>query len=148
MWTRESIWIYFPQQNERETCGCIVCFGSVIPSFPSKRRIRIVGGVCSGWAGASLRRCTLQQSGKLPNKQMKSTHRHFPLPPQMWLQQMQSWHWRLTQCDNLLCLHSQIHFDLFSGKKRRKRRGRSGVDTVHMITHEIMFVSSNSSVTI
>lgn len=115
--------------------------------FPSKRRIRIVGGVCSDWAGASLRRCTLQQSGKLPNKQMKSTHRHFPLPPQMWLQQMQSWHWRLTQCDNLLCLHSQIHFDLF-WEEKRKGGGRSGVDTVHMITHKIMFVSSNSSVTI
>lgn len=44
---------------------------------------------------------------------MKSTERRFLVSSEMWLQQMQRWHQRLTQCDSLLCLHSRLHFDLF-----------------------------------
>ena len=116
-------------------------FGATFPPFPRQRRIRLVGGVCTDWAGTPLRHYTLQQSGRLPNKQMKSTERCFLVSSEMWLQQMQRWHRRLTQCDNLLCRH----FDLFW----RKRGGEgAGADTVHMITHKIMFVSSNRSVTV
>jgi len=97
-------------------CSCIVCLGPD-SLFSRQRRIKLVGGVCTDWAGASLHHYTLQQSGRLPNKQMKSTERCFLESSEMWLQQMQCWHQQLTQCDNLLCLHSQLHFDLFWKKR-------------------------------
>lgn len=56
---------------------------------------------------------------------MKSTERCFLVSSEMWLQQMQCWHQRLTHCDNPLCLHSQRHFDLF-WKKKKRRQGGSG----------------------
>lgn len=57
---------------------------------------------------------------------MKSTERCFLVSSEMWLQQMQCWHQRLTHCDNPLCLHSQLHFDLFWKKKKKRRQGGSG----------------------
>lgn len=127
--------------RESHTQRCMFVWGQ-IPSLCQQRRIRLVGSVCTDWAGASLRYYTLQQSGKLPNKQMKSTERRFLVSSEMWLQQMQRWHRRLTQCDSLLCLHSRFHFDL-----SWRWREEAGDDTMHMITHKIMFVSSNSGVT-
>lgn len=128
------------------TGACLLrcLFGSRLPCSPSKAGIRLVG-VFADWAGAPLRHYTLQQSGRLPNKQMKSTERRFLVPSEMWLRQMQRWHphtWHSVT--TLLCLHSQLHFDLFRKTGREVGEG----DTAHMITHKIMFVSSNSGVTV
>lgn len=122
-------------------CLLYCLFGARLPVLPAKRGL-----------GLSQRSQRLSRSSSSPlhtpairqaAKQTDEVNREM-LPRVFWdvtatdaTLTPRTWHSVTT----LLCLHNQLHFDLFW-------KGRWGGDIVHMITHKIMFVSSNTGATV